>query len=93
MTLESLAAAAEWFEKKKEPVWRKWAPDTGAYMNATNGFSRTWKHDFYGPKYDRLLEIKRKYDPTESLWAYSGVGSDKWKYDLHTVLLCQVDKS
>jgi FAD/FMN-containing dehydrogenase len=75
----------------RESVWRKWAPDIGAYMNAANGFSRTWKHDFYGPKYDRLLEIKRKYDPTESLWAYSGVGSDKWKYDLHTGLLCQVN--
>lgn len=58
-------------------------------MNAANGFSRSWKRDFYGENYERLLKIKRKYDPTDSLWIYSGVVSDKWTYDLHSGLLCQ----
>jgi hypothetical protein len=61
-------------------------------LNAANWFARSWKHDFYGDKYDKMLKIKEKYDPTESLWAYSGVGSDKSKYDLHSGLLCQAGK-
>lgn len=60
-------------------------------MNSGNVFSRSWKRDFYADNYDRLLEIKQKYDPTESLFVYSGVGSDRWEYDLHSGLLCQVD--
>lgn len=90
---KALAGAAEWYEKNKEPVWRKWAPESGAYMNSGNAFSRTWKHDFYGDNYDRLWEIKQKYDPKESLWVYSGVGSDHWDYDLHSGLLCRADAS
>lgn len=89
----TLKSVADWYEKNQEAVWRKWAPDAGAYLNAANGFSRSWKHDFYGDKYDKLLKIKEKYDPTESLWAWSGVGSEKWKYDLHSGLLCQAGKS
>lgn len=87
---ESLAAGAGWYETVKEPVWRDWAPNSGAYMNEGNPFSSTWKRDFYGENYDRLLEIKLKYDPAESLFVWSGVGSDMWKYDLHSGLLCRV---
>jgi FAD/FMN-containing dehydrogenase len=89
----ALNSAIDWYEENQEAVWRKWAPIAGAYLNAANGFSRSWKHDFYGNKYDKLLKIKEKYDPTESLWSYSGVGSEKWKYDLHSGLLCQAGKS
>lgn len=87
----ALSDAIEWYERVKEPVWREWAPKSGGYRNAGNGFSRAWKHDFYGENYDRLLKIKRKYDPTESLFVYSGVGSDRWEYDLHSGLLCRVE--
>lgn len=72
---ETLAAAARWHELVTEPVWRNWAPDTGAYMNEGNAFTSTWKHDFYGENHDRLLEIKRRYDPSESMFVWSGVGS------------------
>ncbi|CAG8060202.1 unnamed protein product [Penicillium olsonii] len=87
---ESLKAGASWYEAVKEPVWRDWAPNTGAYMNEGNPFSSTWKKDFYGVNYDKLLTIKRKYDPSESLFVWSGVGSDLWNNDLNTGLLCRV---
>lgn len=87
---KALAAAARWHETTTEPVWRNWAPATGAYMNEGNAFTSTWKPDFYGENYDRLLEIKRKYDPTESLFVWSGVGSDLWDYVLKSGLLCRV---
>jgi hypothetical protein len=86
---EALATVAEWHESTIEPVWRRWAPDTGSYMNEGNAFSSTWKKDFYGENYDRLLAIKRRYDPDESLFVWSGVGSDMWEYDLQSGLLCR----
>ena len=86
---ESLKSGAEYYETVKEPVWRKWAPNTGAYMNEGNPFSTTWKRDFYGDNYNKLLAIKRKYDPSESLFIWSGLGSDMWNYDLKSGLLCR----
>jgi FAD/FMN-containing dehydrogenase len=86
---KALATGAEWYETTIEPVWRNWAPTGGSYMNEGNVFSSTWKQDFYGESYDRLLEIKRKYDPSESLFVWGGVGSDMWDYDLNSGLLCR----
>ncbi|KAF7592159.1 hypothetical protein BBP40_000646 [Aspergillus hancockii] len=82
--------AAEWAEKYRESVWRKWAPNTGAYMNEANPFNSQWKHDFYGVYYDRLLEIKDKYDPSGSLYVLNGVGSDRYEASLDTGLLCRI---
>ncbi|KAL4924134.1 putative isoamyl alcohol oxidase [Aspergillus undulatus] len=87
----ALAAGAEWYEKHIEPVWREWAPNGGSYANEGNVFSKNWKEDFYGVNYDRLLEVKREYDPAESLFVWAGVGSDEWVYDLHSGLLCRGD--
>lgn len=90
---ESLKRGAEWYEAHIEPVWREWAPNTGAYMNEGNPFSTTWKRDFYGDNYNQLLQIKRKYDPTESLFTWGGLGSDMWHYDLRSGLLCRTSDS
>ncbi|RYP36322.1 hypothetical protein DL767_003475 [Monosporascus sp. MG133] len=81
---EALDGAAQWLEETMEPVWREWAPGSGAYMNEGNAFDCMFKEDFYGASYDRLVEIKRKYDPAESLFVLSGVGSDAWDYDLNS---------
>jgi hypothetical protein len=86
---KSLAEGVDWIESVQEPVWRDWAPKMGAYMNEGNVFSSNWKLDFYGRNYDRLAEIKEKYDPSDSLFAWAGIGSDMWRYDLQTGLLCR----
>ncbi|KAF9874475.1 hypothetical protein CkaCkLH20_08038 [Colletotrichum karsti] len=86
---EALASAAKWLEEVKEPVWREWAPGSGSYMNEANAFNSQFKEDFYGESYDKLLEVKRKYDPTESLFVLAGVGSDAWDYDLNSGKLCK----
>ncbi|KXH29855.1 FAD-dependent monooxygenase [Colletotrichum nymphaeae SA-01] len=86
---DALATAAAWVEEHKEAVWRKWAPGTGAYINEANPFNGNFQQDFYGGNYDRLLEIKDKYDPTASLYVRSGVGSHKWDYNLTTGKLCR----
>jgi hypothetical protein len=86
----ALSKAAEWIEDNKESLWREWAPDSGSYMNEGNPYNTHFKHDFYGSNYDRLVEVKQKYDPSESLFVLSGVGSDGWKYDLQSGKLCRV---
>ncbi|KAK4500590.1 hypothetical protein PRZ48_008779 [Zasmidium cellare] len=86
---EALSKNAEWVEEHKEKLWREWGPDMGAYMNEANPYNSHWRKDFYGSSYERLLGIKEKYDPTESLFVLSGVGSDEWKYDLQDGTLCR----
>lgn len=98
-TVDSIAAgssklalqhAAHWNEAKEE-MWREWSPNSGAYMNEANPYTSTFQQDFYGSNYERLMEVKAKYDPSESLFVLSGVGSDKWDYDLDTGKLCRTD--
>lgn len=86
----ALSETADWLDENKEKLWREWAPDSGAYMNEGNPYNTEFKHDFYGSNYDRLMQVKQKYDPTESLYVLSGVGSDGWNYDLQSGKLCRV---
>lgn len=86
---DALTAAAEWIEEHKEKVWREWAPDSGSYINEANPFNSHFQQDFYGGNYDRLVEVKRKYYPTDSFYIQAGVGSHAWEYDLKSGLLCQ----
>ncbi|ETS80656.1 hypothetical protein PFICI_08185 [Pestalotiopsis fici W106-1] len=86
----ALQAAAEWLDVNKEAVFREWAPETGAYMNEANPFNTEWKHDFYGSSYDRLVQIKREFDPTYTLFVWSGVDSEFWDYDMDSGKLCQI---
>lgn len=86
----ALETAGKWTEENKEVVWREWAPGSGAYINEANPFNGAFKKDFYGSSYERLVGLKRKFDPTSSLYVQSGVGSDSWRYDLDSGLLCEV---
>ncbi|KAJ4298055.1 hypothetical protein N0V90_005954 [Kalmusia sp. IMI 367209] len=86
---DALADAAAWTEEHKEAVWRRWAPDSGSYINEANPFNSNFKKDFYGGYYDRLAAIKEKYDPTASLYVQAGVGSHAWHYDLDSGKLCR----
>ncbi|KAH6655876.1 hypothetical protein BKA67DRAFT_657776 [Truncatella angustata] len=85
---DALNAAAVWTEEVKEADFRDWAPTAGAYLNEANPFASSWKQDFYGENYDRLLELKDNYDTTYSLYVTAGVGSDSWDYNLTTGKLC-----
>jgi FAD/FMN-containing dehydrogenase len=84
----ALLKAARWNEAK-EQMWRLWSPNSGAYMNEANPYTRNFQQDFYGSNYERLVQIKAKYDPSYSLYVLSGVGSDEWNYDLDTGRLCK----
>lgn len=86
----ALSENARWLEEHKEKLWQEWAPDSGAYMNEGNPYAANFKKDFYGTNYDTLLETKQRVDPKESMFVLSGVGSDRWDYNLQSGKLCRV---
>ena len=57
------------------------APDTGAYVNECDYFQPDWQKAFWGSNYQRLLEIKRRYDPDGLFTVHHGVGSEDWSAD------------
>ena len=74
-------------------VWggrlRSLSPDTGTYMNEADPDEPDFQKSFYGSNYDRLLEIKKKYDPNSMFYAKTGVGSDRWEVTSKS-RLCQL---
>ena len=61
------------------PVIDKLAPDQSiAYLNEGDYREPKWQTVFYGSSYSRLLDIKKKYDPENFLWARTAVGSEAW---------------
>ncbi|OGM43517.1 hypothetical protein ABOM_008058 [Aspergillus bombycis] len=59
-----------------QTLLRDQTPGGGAYGNEATFNDVTWKEDYYGANYDRLLAIKRSYDPEGLFWANTAVGSD-----------------
>jgi hypothetical protein len=53
-------------------------PGSGTYMNEADFNEPNWKEVFYGSNWNRLVEIKRKYDPQSFFYNYKGVGSEAW---------------
>lgn len=70
------------------PALHDLAPNSGAYINEGDAFDPNWKINFFGTNYDRLLQVKRKYDPSNVLWVKAGVGSDALGLN-SAQLLCQ----
>nr|ANM86473.1 putative 6-hydroxy-D-nicotine oxidase [Cladonia uncialis subsp. uncialis]AUW31378.1 putative 6-hydroxy-D-nicotine oxidase [Cladonia uncialis subsp. uncialis] len=56
--------------------FRDLVPDSGSYISEATFSDKAWKHDYFGDNYERLLGIKRKYDPESVFWASVAVGSD-----------------
>lgn len=53
-------------------------PGSGAYMNEADFREPNWKKEWFGDNYEKLLAVKRKYDPENLLYMFKGVGSDAW---------------
>ena len=56
-------------------------PDAGSYSNEADSIEPNFQTTFYGPNYNKLLSIKRKYDPHGLFIVNSGVGSEEWDAD------------
>jgi len=62
--------------------WREVAPESdygGSYGNEANVVEPRWQSSFYGTQYERLLEVKRKWDPKGVFYATTSVGSEGWE--------------
>jgi hypothetical protein len=62
--------------------WRDITPASeggGSYLNEASVMEPNWQEDFYGDKYPRLLEIKKKYDANGVFYATTAVGSEEWE--------------
>ena len=53
------------------------APDSGTYMNEANPWMVGWQDAFWGPNYQRLLSIKKRYDPDGLLECWKCVGFEE----------------
>lgn len=62
------------------------APNSGAYVNECDYFQSDWQNALWGPNYQRLLEIKRHYDPDGLFFVHHGVGTEGWSADGFTRL-------
>lgn len=54
-------------------------PGTGAYVNEGDFQQPNFQDTFWGTNYERLLDIKNRYDPTGVFYATVGVGSESWE--------------
>ena len=57
------------------------APSTGAYFNECDYFQQNWQQAFWGSNYQRLAEIKARFDPNGLFTVHHGVGSEAWSPD------------
>jgi len=79
-----LAPDATWdVVKDKQALVNQWGdtfreltPGGGSYLNEATWNDAQWKVDYFGANYDRLAQIKAKYDPEYLLWVEAGVGND-----------------
>jgi FAD/FMN-containing dehydrogenase len=51
-------------------------PGAGAYGNEADYFEADWQRSFWGANYQRLLAIKRRYDPDGLFFCHHCVGSE-----------------
>jgi len=62
-------------------VIRDATPGAGSYVNETDYFEPNWQQEFWGENYERLSQIKSKYDPEGLFFCHHCVGSERWSSD------------
>lgn len=73
------------------PAMEAATPGSAVYLNEGNWAQPDWQRAFYGANYERLLQIKNKYDPQGLLYALTAVGSEAWGEDAQG-RLCRTGK-
>ncbi|KAI1114230.1 FAD-binding domain-containing protein [Nemania sp. NC0429] len=61
-----------------QQLFRAITPGGGAYVNEATYDDPDWKADYFGENYNKLLKIKKKYDPNFALWQHTSVGADTY---------------
>jgi len=64
------------------PAMEKATPGSGVYLNEMDPlYKGDWKGTMYGGNYERLLEIKKKYDKWGVMYGHFAVGFDEFYLD------------
>ncbi|KAI1134141.1 FAD-binding domain-containing protein [Hypoxylon sp. FL0543] len=59
--------------------WRAVSPNSGAYLSESDYIEPDFQRSFWGDKYGRLYELKKKLDPWNVFYAQNAVGSEDWE--------------
>ena len=62
---------------QKMEKMREITPNSGAYINDSDYFEPDWERSFWGNNYEKLKEIKEKYDPDRVFSVWNGVGGTR----------------
>ena len=74
---EAFDAAVKLSSDKVQPL-RDITPNSGAYWNEASRLEPNWEEAFWGlANYQRLKEIKKKYDPNGMFRVWQGVGGTR----------------
>ncbi|ROT43747.1 FAD binding domain-containing protein [Sodiomyces alkalinus F11] len=76
---EDMVAAQHRMTEEFMPLVEAVTPGSGAYMNEADFRQPDWQEAFFGANYERLLEVKKKWDPESRFYAFKGVGSEEWE--------------
>ena len=57
------------------------APNAGSYVSESDYFLKQWQTAFWGDNYQRLAQVKRRYDPDGLFFTHHGVGTEGWSED------------
>lgn len=60
------------------PLVEAATPGSGSYVNEADWRQPNFQSTFWGSNYNKLLGIKRKWDPSGLFYATVGVGSEAW---------------
>ncbi|RYP42170.1 hypothetical protein DL768_010392 [Monosporascus sp. mg162] len=59
--------------------WRDVSPGSGAHLSQSDYIEPDFQQSFWGDKYERLYELKKKLDPYDLFYAHQAVGSENWE--------------
>ena len=77
-----MAAQSDYLVNTLMPQLEAATPGAGTYLNEINAqWKGDWVKELYGVNYERLLQIKNKYDPDHVFYAHTAIGSKSWVKD------------
>jgi FAD/FMN-containing dehydrogenase len=76
--IAEMRARQDFITREIMPVIEAVTPGAGAYINEADYQQPGWQEVFFGGNYDRLLEVKKRYDPSGLFWNALAVGSEGW---------------
>ncbi|EUC50993.1 hypothetical protein COCMIDRAFT_535 [Bipolaris oryzae ATCC 44560] len=80
-TAEQILKIRKDFQEGDMQAWRNISPGAGSYLAEADRMEPDFGEAFFGEKYPKLLELKKKLDPEDVFFATTGVGSERWRVE------------